>query len=91
VTAWTTAGVEVQTVSAAEVGGGVQLTEVLDELGRRGVLQLMVEGGGAVHTSFLKQVGAHRTCLVARLDLLSTVLLGSHFLQLSNAPSFSFS
>eukprot|EP00037_Helgoeca_nana_P021038 m.210750 g.210750 ORF g.210750 m.210750 type:complete len:618 (+) comp25494_c0_seq7:97-1950(+) len=55
VTAWTTAGVEVQTVSAAEVGGGVQLTEVLDELGRRGVLQLMVEGGGAVHTSFLKQ------------------------------------
>jgi riboflavin biosynthesis pyrimidine reductase len=30
-----------------------QLQEVLNELGKRGILQLMIEGGGAVHSSLL--------------------------------------
>ena len=34
-------------------GDGVALGAVLDELGARGIIQLMVEGGGAVHGAFL--------------------------------------
>ena len=44
-------------VAAAAEGGGVELPAVLDELGDRGVVQLMVEGGGALHGSFLSQRG----------------------------------
>jgi len=33
--------------------GGLSLNHVLDDLGHRGVLGLLVEGGGAVHWSFL--------------------------------------
>lgn len=55
--AWADAGVEVCEVAAAE-GGGVALPAVLAELGARGVVQLMVEGGGALHGAFLKHRGA---------------------------------
>ena len=44
-------------VAAAE-DGGVALPAVLAELGARGVVQLMVEGGGALHGAFLKHRGA---------------------------------
>ena len=38
-------------------GDGVALGAVLDELGARGIIQLMVEGGGAVHGAFLSTPG----------------------------------
>ena len=41
----------------AAAGGGVALGAVLDELGRRGIVQLMVEGGGQLHGAFLSQKG----------------------------------
>jgi diaminohydroxyphosphoribosylaminopyrimidine deaminase/5-amino-6-(5-phosphoribosylamino)uracil reductase len=37
------------------VFSGNSLSQVLDDLGQRGVLQLLVEGGGEVWTSFLKE------------------------------------
>jgi diaminohydroxyphosphoribosylaminopyrimidine deaminase/5-amino-6-(5-phosphoribosylamino)uracil reductase len=46
-------GVEV--VILESVNGGIPLEPVLRELGKRRVIQLMVEGGGRVITSFLKQ------------------------------------
>ena len=52
---WQAAGVEVATVAPSSSGMGVSLDAVLHELGRRGILQLMVEGGAAVQTSFLQQ------------------------------------
>lgn len=55
--AWETAGVEVCSV-AEGAAGGVDLLAVLRELGTRGVLQLMVEGGGGVHGAFLSTPGA---------------------------------
>ncbi|HWI50799.1 MAG TPA: bifunctional diaminohydroxyphosphoribosylaminopyrimidine deaminase/5-amino-6-(5-phosphoribosylamino)uracil reductase RibD [Symbiobacteriaceae bacterium] len=36
-------------------GGGLALDPLLDELGRRGITSLLVEGGGRVHWSFLSQ------------------------------------
>jgi diaminohydroxyphosphoribosylaminopyrimidine deaminase/5-amino-6-(5-phosphoribosylamino)uracil reductase len=45
-------GVEIVTVSAAD--GKCNLKSVLDELAKRGIQQLLVEGGLAVITSFLK-------------------------------------
>ncbi|PYC72094.1 deaminase [Streptomyces tateyamensis] len=40
-------------VVAVDLGGG--LGPLLDDLGRRGVRRLMVEGGGSVHTQFLAE------------------------------------
>lgn len=40
---------------AAGDRGGVDLRAVLHELGARGVIQLMVEGGGGVHGAFMMQ------------------------------------
>ncbi|MDH6135017.1 riboflavin-specific deaminase-like protein [Kitasatospora sp. MAA4] len=37
------------------LGDTVRLGELLDDLGRRGVRRLMVEGGGSVHTQFLAE------------------------------------
>lgn len=37
------------------LGATVDFRALLDDLGRRGVRQLMVEGGGQVHTAFLAQ------------------------------------
>ncbi|GAA1974212.1 hypothetical protein GCM10009738_59660 [Kitasatospora viridis] len=37
------------------LGPAVHLGAVLDDLGRRGVRRLMVEGGGSVHTQFLSE------------------------------------
>ncbi|WP_420903272.1 RibD family protein [Streptomyces boncukensis] len=36
-------------------GPGLDLGALLDDLGRRGIRRLMVEGGGHVHTAFLSQ------------------------------------
>lgn len=37
------------------LGSGVDLGALLDDLGRRGIERLMVEGGGTIHTAFLSQ------------------------------------
>ena len=47
-------GLEVATFPAA-AGGRVSLPDLLDELGRRGVVTLLVEGGGVLHGSFFDQ------------------------------------
>lgn len=38
-----------------ELGARVELGAVLDDLGARGIVRLMVEGGGSVHTQFLAE------------------------------------
>ncbi len=50
----TRAGAEVLVLPAAD-DGRVSLPHLLDELGRRGVLTLLVEGGGVLHGSFFDQ------------------------------------
>ncbi len=42
-------------VVACDQDGGLALREVLAELGKRGICSLLVEGGAAVHGSFLKK------------------------------------
>ena len=74
--AWETAGVEVCDVAAA-AGGGVALPEVLAELGARGVVQLMVEGGGVLHGSFLAQHAQHVQRGVVCSQLQSALARGS--------------
>ena len=49
--AWKSAGVEV--VVLPEDKHGLSLPALLDDLGRRGILQLLVEGGGVLQGSFL--------------------------------------
>lgn len=50
-------------VSPPNESGRVDLPFLLDELGREGVLSLLVEGGAAVHGEFLKQRLAQRLTL----------------------------
>jgi diaminohydroxyphosphoribosylaminopyrimidine deaminase/5-amino-6-(5-phosphoribosylamino)uracil reductase len=59
---WEDHGVEVietkVTVEEGEEGrrgGGVDLESVLQNLGKRGILQVMVEGGASLHASFLNK------------------------------------
>lgn len=49
--AWMAAGATVEGVG--ERGGGIDLADVLSRLGRRGVLQALVEGGPTVHGALL--------------------------------------
>lgn len=51
---WKSSGVQIETVSAGENGIGVDLSQVLALLGKRGILQLMIEGGGKIHGGFLE-------------------------------------
>ncbi|HEV8206823.1 MAG TPA: bifunctional diaminohydroxyphosphoribosylaminopyrimidine deaminase/5-amino-6-(5-phosphoribosylamino)uracil reductase RibD [Acidimicrobiia bacterium] len=51
VDAWQAAGAKVETVPAA--AGGVDLEATLDLLGRRDVLQAMIEGGATLHGALL--------------------------------------
>lgn len=52
---WENSGVEVETVSLAENGMGVDLGSVMNSLGKRGILQVMVEGGGKILGAFLEE------------------------------------
>ncbi len=52
--AWRQKRVEVAVVAAAENALGVDLGQVLDLLGSRGILQLLIEGGSSLLGSFLK-------------------------------------
>lgn len=49
--AWKAAGAEVET---ARDGTGIEPADVLAQLGRRGVLQTLIEGGPTVHAAFLE-------------------------------------
>lgn len=56
--AWKEAGAEVEE-AGPDPGGGVDLDEVLDLLGRRGMVQVLVEGGPTVQARFLERGLAH--------------------------------
>ena len=60
--AWRAAGAKVDVVAAAADGKGVDLDEALALLGREGVLQVLVEGGGTLLGSVL--AGDHAQRLV---------------------------
>jgi diaminohydroxyphosphoribosylaminopyrimidine deaminase/5-amino-6-(5-phosphoribosylamino)uracil reductase len=51
-------GCEVKTLPAG--AGGILLTSVLEDLGRRGVTELLIEGGPTIHSAFLSQGLADR-------------------------------
>ena len=53
VDAWRAAGAKVETVAPAPGGSGVDLDRVFELLGREGVLQVLVEGGGTLLGSVL--------------------------------------
>ena len=55
-------GVHVQTVSH-EAGVGLNLDEILMYLGNMGICSLLVEGGAAIHSSFLKNALVDRVML----------------------------
>ncbi|SCA62699.1 Riboflavin biosynthesis protein RibD [Chlamydiales bacterium SCGC AG-110-M15] len=48
-------GVDLVQVKKGKGGIGVDLGDCLDELGQRGILQLMIEGGGSLFNSFLQE------------------------------------
>ena len=62
ITALKARGLQCQGVSEAP-GEGLLLSEVLKELGRRNVVELLVEGGAKVHGAFLRQRLADRLAL----------------------------
>lgn len=67
---WQSAGAEVATVAASS--RGVNLQEAWQLLGKRSILQVLVEGGATLHTALLE------TSLVNRLSIyVGPVLLGS--------------
>jgi diaminohydroxyphosphoribosylaminopyrimidine deaminase/5-amino-6-(5-phosphoribosylamino)uracil reductase len=57
---WRAAGAKVETVAAGAGGVGVDLNETLALLGREGVLQVLVEGGGTLLGSVVAGNHAHR-------------------------------
>lgn len=70
---WLEHNVEVAIVSKGANGTGVNLEETLDLLGKRGVLQILIEGGGIVLGSFF-EMG-----LIQRFHLfVGPVVLGNH-------------
>jgi len=50
---WEQCGVEVAVISKAKDGIGVNLEEVVDILGKRGILQVLIEGGGSIIGAFM--------------------------------------
>lgn len=69
---WLATGAQVVEVPAADDGHGVRLANVLDELGKQGIIQLLVEGGSQVYTALFRQE------LVNQLTIYyGPVLLGS--------------
>ncbi len=64
---WKKEGVEVMCLPK------ITLERVLEELGRRHVMQLLVEGGSTLHSAFIKEGLAHRFCLY-----IGDCLLGSN-------------
>lgn len=74
--AWKAAGAEVEEVGPG-TGGGVDLAATLDLLGRRGVLQALVEGGSTLQGSLVREELADEMVLYT-----SGVILGDDALPL---------
>ena len=73
-------GVEVVTAPLSDQGGGLDLGYVLDELGRRGIRGVLVEGGGETVGRFVRQGLADKMTLFYAPKLLGsggTPLMGS--------------
>jgi diaminohydroxyphosphoribosylaminopyrimidine deaminase/5-amino-6-(5-phosphoribosylamino)uracil reductase len=52
-------GIEILRISADTIGR-ISIPDLMKELGKRGVVQMLVEGGGEVHASFLEEQCAHK-------------------------------
>jgi diaminohydroxyphosphoribosylaminopyrimidine deaminase/5-amino-6-(5-phosphoribosylamino)uracil reductase len=62
---WKKHGVQVEVVPKAENGTGVDLKSLLALLGKRGILQVMIEGGGKVLGAFLEaELANHLTLYI---------------------------
>ncbi len=80
VDAWQAAGAKVEAVAPAASGPGVDLEAAFSVLGREGVLQALVEGGGTLLGAIVE--GRHAQRIVA---FVAPLLLGMH-----GAPGFAF-
>ena len=83
---WIDAGAEVEEVAPAvrvpgAMPGGVDLGAALDALGRRGVLQAMVEGGATLHGALVRAGLADRIVVYT-----GGVVLGAEGLSLFTGP-----
>lgn len=76
---WKKCGVQVEIVSKAENGVGVDLKQTLQLLGKRGILQVMIEGGGTVLGAFLE----------ANLVQHFSLYIGGRILGSSGIPLFA--
>ncbi len=68
----------VQVVPVDEAANGLNLVSVLEQLARRNILSVMVEGGPAVHTAFLEAELVNELCIYT-----APLLIGG-----KEAPSF---
>lgn len=81
---WEESGVEVAVVKPGLNAQGVDLDQTLDLLGKRGILQLMIEGGGLVIGAFLQSK------LLQRLRVyVGPRILGNTGLPLFGAATFT--
>jgi riboflavin biosynthesis pyrimidine reductase len=73
---WSDKGVDVVRVGEKEVGQGLDLDQVLTELAKRGILQVLIEGGGKLQSRFLAEDRADKVVLY----------YGARFLGAGTAP-----
>lgn len=57
---WKKSGVDIAQVIPSSTGIGVYLPEVLKDLGKRGVIQALIEGGPTLHGECIRQGFAHQ-------------------------------
>lgn len=69
---WLHRGIEVEVIAKTENGIGVDLTQVLTLLGKRGILQALIEGGGKVLGAFLESKLANKLVLYVGSRILGT-------------------
>lgn len=82
--AWKNRGLSVEIVSKAENGIGVDLKQVLALLGKKGILQVLIEGGGRILGAFLE------ARLVNRLVLyIGSCILGNRGIPLFDIKTIS--
>jgi len=63
VTHWKKRGCEIVEVMASSLGEGVHLPQVLKDLGKRGVIQMLLEGGSSVYSQALEFDCVNLLCL----------------------------
>ena len=88
--AWQAAGIEVMTV--ANEAKGVNLLETWQMLGARGILQILVEGGGTLFSELLKQQLCQQLSIYmgnCLLGIQGAPLFQENILNISQAPRFS--